>query len=76
MSDQDRIAKRAHELYLQRGSVPGHELDDWLQAESELAAAEDGETRETAPEPPAPAGGARRRREQASQPNGRRSLRP
>ena len=38
MSDQDRIAKRAHELYLQRGSLPGHELDDWLQAEAEVAA--------------------------------------
>lgn len=62
MSDQDRIAKRAHELYLQRGSLPGHELDDWLQAETELAAqaAEPGEA--VASERPAPAGGARRNR--------------
>jgi hypothetical protein len=30
------ISARAFELYLQRGSVPGHELDDWLQAEAEL----------------------------------------
>ena len=26
----DAIAQRAYELYLQRGSVSGHELDDWL----------------------------------------------
>jgi hypothetical protein len=35
----DAIAKRAYELYLQRGSVPGYELEDWLQAEAELTAA-------------------------------------
>jgi hypothetical protein len=35
----EAIAKRAYELYLQRGSVPGHELDDWLEAEAELSAA-------------------------------------
>ncbi len=35
---QEEIARRAYELYLQRGSVPGHETDDWLQAEAELAA--------------------------------------
>ena len=35
---QDEIARRAYELYLQRGSVPGHETDDWLQAEAELSA--------------------------------------
>jgi hypothetical protein len=34
--DDDAIAKRAFELYLQRGSVPGHELDDWLEAEAQL----------------------------------------
>ena len=33
----EAIAKRAYELYLQRGSVPGHELDDWLEAEAELS---------------------------------------
>jgi hypothetical protein len=35
----EAIAKRAYELYLQRGSVPGYELDDWLQAEAELSSA-------------------------------------
>jgi hypothetical protein len=34
-SDEE-ISPRAYELYLQRGSVPGHENDDWLQAEAEL----------------------------------------
>jgi len=33
----EAIAKRAYELYLQRGSVSGHELDDWLEAEAELS---------------------------------------
>ena len=36
---RDAIAKRAYELYLQRGSVSGYELDDWLAAEAELTAA-------------------------------------
>jgi len=36
----EAIAKRAYELYLQRGSVAGHELDDWLEAEAELSTAE------------------------------------
>ena len=35
----DAIAKRAYELYLQRGSESGYELEDWLQAEAELIAA-------------------------------------
>lgn len=37
-SNDEAIAKRAYELYLQRGSVSGHELDDWLEAEAELSA--------------------------------------
>jgi hypothetical protein len=36
---EEAIAKRAYELFLQRGSVPGYELDDWLAAEAELTAA-------------------------------------
>jgi hypothetical protein len=36
---QEAIAKRAYELYLQRGSLPGYELEDWLSAEAELIAA-------------------------------------
>jgi Protein of unknown function (DUF2934) len=30
------IRRRAYENYLERGEQPGHELDDWLQAEREL----------------------------------------
>jgi len=33
--DED-IRLRAYEIYLERGEQPGHELDDWLQAEREL----------------------------------------
>jgi hypothetical protein len=34
---QEQVRRRAFELYEQRGSKDGHDLDDWLQAESELA---------------------------------------
>ena len=30
------IERRAYEIFLERGSVHGHDLDDWLQAEHEL----------------------------------------
>ena len=36
-SEQD-IRRRAYEIYLERGVQPGHELEDWLQAERELTA--------------------------------------
>jgi hypothetical protein len=29
----ERIRKKAYELYLQRGKAPGHEMEDWIQAE-------------------------------------------
>jgi hypothetical protein len=32
----EAIAKRAYELYLARDGEAGHEVEDWLQAESEL----------------------------------------
>ena len=32
----ERIRARAYELYVQRGKLDGHELEDWLQAESEI----------------------------------------
>jgi hypothetical protein len=35
VTDQD-IARRAYDLYLARDRQPGHELEDWLQAEREL----------------------------------------
>jgi hypothetical protein len=30
------IARRAYEIYLERGSVPGTDLENWSQAEREL----------------------------------------
>jgi len=33
---EQEIAVRAHELFLKRGAVAGHELEDWLEAEQEL----------------------------------------
>ena len=32
----EAIARRAYELFLERGGGHGHDLDDWLQAEREL----------------------------------------
>ena len=32
----EQIQRRAQEIFEARGSAPGHELDDWLQAEIEL----------------------------------------
>jgi hypothetical protein len=32
----EEISLRAYEIYLERGGLPGNELDDWLQAEREL----------------------------------------
>lgn len=34
---REQIRRRAFELYEQRGKEDGHDLDDWLQAESELS---------------------------------------
>ena len=31
-----QIAERAYQIYLANGCQPGHELDDWLQAQYEL----------------------------------------
>jgi hypothetical protein len=33
---QVRIAKRAYDFYLERGSRAGYALDDWLDAEREI----------------------------------------
>lgn len=35
-ASEERIRRRAYEIYLERGAHPGHELEDWLQAEHEL----------------------------------------
>jgi hypothetical protein len=36
---ETEIARRAYELYEQRGGAPGHDIDDWLLAERELGLA-------------------------------------
>jgi hypothetical protein len=33
---EDQIRTRAYEIYLERGGQPGHDRDDWFQAEFEL----------------------------------------
>lgn len=33
------VARRAYDLYLARGCEPGHDIDDWLQAEREVRSA-------------------------------------
>jgi hypothetical protein len=45
----ERIAQRAYEIAQRRGFAPGHELDDWLQAEREIEA---GRPRNTPPDNP------------------------
>ena len=37
---EERIRRRAQELYIKRGDQPGSELDDWLQAKEEILWAE------------------------------------
>lgn len=36
----DEIERLAHELYLERGGIHGHDVDDWLPADRELNEAE------------------------------------
>jgi hypothetical protein len=39
VADSPRLEKiriRAYEIYIERGGQPGHDLDDWFQAEREL----------------------------------------
>jgi Protein of unknown function (DUF2934) len=33
---EDAIRRRAEQLYEQRGRTPGHEIEDWLQAEADV----------------------------------------
>ena len=36
LSLEERIRRRAYELYIERGSQCGSDLDDWLQAEEQI----------------------------------------
>ena len=38
---EERIRRRAYELYVLRGNQSGSELDDWLQAEDEIRQAQE-----------------------------------
>ena len=38
LTREEKIRRRAYEIYLERGGEPGHDLEDWLQAERELTA--------------------------------------
>jgi len=38
---EERIRRRAYELYVRRGNESGSELDDWLQAEDEIRRAKE-----------------------------------
>ena len=38
VTDAD-VARRAYDLYLARGREPGHDVEDWLQAERDLRGA-------------------------------------
>ena len=40
LSLEERIRRRAYELYTERRNQPGSELDDWLHAEQEIRWAE------------------------------------
>jgi hypothetical protein len=36
-SSTEQIARRAHELYVQRGGEHGKDVEDWVRAEKELS---------------------------------------
>ena len=36
---EEEIRRRAFEIYVEHGREDGHDLDDWLEAESEITAA-------------------------------------
>jgi hypothetical protein len=37
-ANDETIARRAHELFQERGGLDGHDLDDWLEAERQIGA--------------------------------------
>jgi len=41
LSFDERVRRRAHQLFLERGGEPGSALDDWLKAEREIRASEE-----------------------------------
>jgi hypothetical protein len=61
---KEQIRRRAYDLYEQRGRADGHDLDDWLQAEAEVARERTkplaGETVKTSRKPPVTSAGKRK----------------
>lgn len=43
----ERIRRRAHAIYLERGGQAGSDVDDWLQAEHEIMNEQEPETSDT-----------------------------
>ena len=41
---EDRIRKRAYQLYEKRGHAHGHALDDWLEAKAQVLGVTKGDT--------------------------------
>jgi hypothetical protein len=37
--NHDEVRRRAYEIYLERGGLPGQEFEDWFQAEREIESA-------------------------------------
>jgi len=42
---EEKVRQRAYELYLERGREEGHEAEDWIRAEAEVAAGQRRKTR-------------------------------
>lgn len=54
LNDADAVARRAYEIYQNRGGNHGADLDDWLEAERQLRRGASNVTGPTGSEPPKP----------------------
>ena len=54
LNDADAVARRAYEIYQNRGGNHGADLDDWLEAERQLRRGPSDVTGPTASQPPKP----------------------
>jgi hypothetical protein len=45
---QEAIRRRAEEIYIRNGSIPGHDLENWAEAEQEILREAERSTRRTA----------------------------
>ena len=54
LNDPDAVARRAYEIYQNRGGNHGADLDDWLEAERQLKRGPSDVTGSTAPAPAKP----------------------